>query len=259
MARRLHQACKLPLRGLREVRQRRCNVALRVHLENDAAFLARSESAVHPARQIKITARVHVHIRRPEGVVANLLRFQLGFEHREIHRRRRLEIRRAALLQRVRGDGLPAPVHGQWTVIPRVRPARFGDPRRTAARAAAVIRQRPHRLLRKVFVEAGIAVVFQAAEMMEARVPAAAVVGVVPGKAVEQWADGGLQDVARPGAVEFKTGSVLADAHHAAAAQLERASIGALRLGETKVANGGVEPAINSDLEAVGGVVRAAL
>ena len=259
VARRKHQVRQLGRRRLREVGQLGRDVALGVQAEDHAAPVAGGETAVHPAREVEVAAGVDVDVGRTEGIRADLFRLQLGLDHREVPRLLGLREGCALACDRMGGDELPAPVHGERTMVPGVGPAGLGHPGGAAAGAAAVIRQRPHGFVGEILVQARVAVVLEPAEMVEAGVPAVAVVGVVAGEAVEQRADGGFEDVARADAVKFEPGAVGADAYDASAAQFRGAAVGAFGLAEAEIADRRVEPAIDADRQSVRGMVGAAV
>ena len=151
-----------------------------------------------------------------------------------------------------------APVAGEGGVVPSAE-AGFVDVNRASAAAAAVVGEGLDGLIVEVFVEARVAVVVEAGEVVEAHVPAAAVVRVVAGEHVHQRADGDLEDVARAGGVDFEAGAIGPHADDAAAAMLDRPTIGAGGLQETEVAARDVKPAVDAEAEAVRGVIGGAI
>ena len=78
-----------------------------------------------------------------------------------------------------------APVDGVGGFVPLGGEAGFVDVDAAAAGAAAVVGEGGDDFFFEVFVEAGVAVVGEGGEVVEADVPAAAVVGVVAGEHVE--------------------------------------------------------------------------
>ena len=117
----------------------------------------------------------------------------------------------------------------------------------------------------EVLVQARVTGVGQRGEMVEAGIPALAVVGVIAGEEVEGRGDGDVADVAGHHGVVLELGAVRADTHDAAAierhallvAEADRAVVVANDAG-TKVADGDVEPAVDAHASAVGGMVGAA-
>ena len=101
--------------------------------------------------------------------------------------------------------------------------------------------------------------VFEAGEVMEAHVPAAAVVGVVTAEGVEQRTHGHVENVARAGGVDLQLGAIGPHADDATAAVLELLAIDAFGFHKSEVAARDVEPAVNAQREAVRGVVRRAV
>ena len=131
--------------------------------------------------------------------------------------------------------------------------------------AAAVVGERMGDLVGEVLVKTRVAGVGQRGEVVEARVPALAVVGVVAGEEVEGRGDRDVADVAGHHGVVLELGAVGADAHDAAAvegdallvAEADGAVVVAQEAG-AEVADGDVEPAVDAHAGAVGGVVGAA-
>src|SRR4051812_8101280 len=90
---------------------------------------------------------------------------------------------------------------------------------------------------------------------MQADVPAAAVVRVVAGEAVEPGVDRDLKNVARPARIDLQARSVRPNTDDPAAAELDLLAVGAFGLNEAEVADGEVEPAVDAQAHAVRGVV----
>ena len=95
--------------------------------------------------------------------------------------------------------------------------------------------------------------------MRDANVPTAAVVGVVAREDVQVRVDADIENVSLAPRVNFHLGAVGPDADDAAAASGERRAVVAVRLGETEVADGDVDPAVDAHADAVGRVIGAAL
>ena len=93
----------------------------------------------------------------------------------------------------------------------------------------------------------------------EADVPAAAVVGVAAGEAVEKGIERDVVDVARAGGVELEFGAVGPDARDAAAEQRDLGAVGAGGVVESKIADGDVDPAVDAHADAVRRMVGAAV
>ena len=122
-------------------------------------------------------------------------------------------------------------------VVEGVRKAGFVQPIAARTGATAVVSQRRHVLCGKVFIEARIAVVAQRDEVMQACVPALAIVGIVAREDIELWADGDVVNVAGVECVVFQFGPIGSHADHTAAAQMKRVAIAALGLDKAVVAN----------------------
>ena len=90
---------------------------------------------------------------------------------------------------------------------------------------------------------------------MHLDVPAAAIVGVVPGKDIQPRVDRDLVDVARAATEQFEFRAIGPDAHHATAMELQRSAIGSLCLHEAEVTDGEIEPPIDGESHAVARVV----
>ena len=162
-------------------------------------------------------------------------------------------------------DGAGGPVAGQQGLVEGGREGGLGDPERARAGAAAVVGEGRRGLLGEVLVQAGIAVVGERGEVVEARVPALAVVGVVPGEQVEGGRDRDVAVVAGHLGVDLELGAVRTDAHDAAAVERDALAVaGADRAvvvaheSRAEVADGDVQPAVDAHAAAVGGVVGAA-
>ena len=95
--------------------------------------------------------------------------------------------------------------------------------------------------------------------MTETHIPAAAVVRVVARENIQIRVDARIENVARAPAINFHVRAIGPDAHDAAATPAEHAAIRAHGLGETEVAHGNINPAVDAHADAVGSVVRAAL
>src|SRR5215203_2721219 len=91
--------------------------------------------------------------------------------------------------------------------------------------------------------------------MMEPHVPAIAVVRIVARNPVEQRAHRNFQDVARAAGIKFEACAIRANAHDAATAKLQLAAVSSLRLGESKVADREIQPAIDPQSDSVRGVI----
>ena len=101
--------------------------------------------------------------------------------------------------------------------------------------------------------------IFETGEVMEAHVPAAAIVGVVAGEHVHEGADRRAEDVARAVAEDLQAGAVWAETYDAAAAMLEVFAIGSHGIHEAEVTTGDVKPAVDAHAEAVRGVIGGAV
>ena len=133
------------------------------------------------------------------------------------------------------------------------------------AGAAAVVGERMGDLVVEVLVQTGIAGVRQRGEVVEARVPALAIVGIVAGEEVQGRGDRDIADVTGHRGVDLELGAVRADAHDAATvechpllvAEADGAGVVAQEA-RAEVTDGDVEPAIDAHAGTVGGVVSAA-
>ena len=152
-------------------------------------------------------------------------------------------------------DAVTPPVAGEGRVVPLLGHAGFVDPSRTHAAASAIDVERGDRLVREVLEKRRVAVFAEGRGVVEADLPAVAVVGVIAGEDVEQRADGGFEDVARATRVDFETRAVRAHPHHAAGAQGQFASVGAFGVQHPEVTDGAIEPAVDAQFDAVGGMV----
>ena len=117
----------------------------------------------------------------------------------------------------------------------------------------------------EVLVKARVTGVGQRSEMVEAGVPALAVVGVIAGEEVEGRGDGDVADIAGHHGVVLELGTVRADTHDAAAierhALLVAEADGTIIIANdtgTKVADGDVEPAVDTHAGSISGMVGTA-
>ncbi len=156
-------------------------------------------------------------------------------------------------------EACATPVASEGGTRPLFRESRFMDVNATATGATTVVGQGLDVFFPEVFVEAGIAVVFQAAEVVETDVPTPAVVGVVTSKDVEQRAHGSAEDVAGAGGEDFQAGTVRAETDDAAASVLELTAVRAGGFHEPEIPSSDVDPAVGAEFEAVGGVIGRAL
>ena len=115
-------------------------------------------------------------------------------------------------------------------VVEGVRKAGFVQPIAARTGATAVVSQRRH-------VLCGKAVVAQRDEVVQACVPALAIVGIVAREDIELWADGDVVNVAGVECVVFQFGPIGSHADHTAAAQMKRVAIAALGLDKAVVAD----------------------
>ncbi len=145
------------------------------------------------------------------------------------------------------------------------REARLAQIETTGARTAAVIGEGESGLVGEVLIQARVTGIGQRGEVVEAGVPALAVVGVIAGEEVEGRGDGDVADVASHHGVVLELSAIRADTHDAAAierhALLVAEADGAIIIANktrTKVADSDVEPAVDAHAGAVRGVVGTA-
>ena len=93
--------------------------------------------------------------------------------------------------------------------------------------------------------------------MDEANIPTATVVGVSTGEDIHERIDRYVVDVPEVVGVHFHLGAIGTDAYDAAAEFGEFCAIRALRIHESEIAQGDVDPAIDTHLDAIGGVISA--
>ena len=157
------------------------------------------------------------------------------------------------------------PVASEERFAEFTREAGFTQVEPASAGAAAVIGEGMGDFVGEVLIQARVAGVCQRGEVVEARVPALAVVGVVAGEEVEGRGDGDVADVAGHLGVDLELGAVRADAHHTAAVEghallVAEANGAVIVANETgaEVTDSDVEPAVDAHTGTVGGVVSAA-
>src|SRR4051812_14185728 len=91
--------------------------------------------------------------------------------------------------------------------------------------------------------------------MVEADIPAAAVIGVVAAEHLERRSDGDAVDIAGVVRPDFEAATVVTKTDHAAAAHRQLAAIGAGGAVHALVAKSDIDPTIDADLERVLAVV----
>ena len=248
IAGRLQQLHQLAVRRLRKIRHLRRDVSLRRDAHDVAVLRAApiKSRRAFPTRHVSVAARVHINVRRARDL------HQFGGLFRLLECR-------ALRLHRVAENRAASPVARVGQIIPRSGPAGLINPARAAAGAAAVIRERLDDLIGEIFIKTRVAVILEAAEMVKANIPAAAVVRIVAGENIHQRRDRRFEDVAGAARIELQAGAVGPHADDPAAAKLQFPPVRALRLHETKVAARDVEPAVNAHLHAVRRVVGGAI
>ena len=245
MAVRLHQVQQLVRLGLDEVRQRSGLVPLRLHGEQIPHVLADiGERGPLPTRHDQLAVGVDIQIGHARNAE------ELGLVSCEGR-----SLRRHA----VPVDHVPAPVARVGRVREPRRIARLGEVQPAAARPAAVDVQRLDGFVVEVHEERRVAVVFASAEVVQADVPAAAVVGVIACEGIEQWVDRDLQDVASPARVDLQFGPIRTDTDDSAASKLQRPAIDPFGLHESEVPDCQIQPTIDPQRDAVARVVRRAV
>ena len=201
------------------------------------------ELAAVPAGHQHAAVAVHVDIRgatkREKGILVRIKGRAIGGRVVKEHR-------------------ATAPVAGVHGMVVGLGPASVVIEHAAATGAAAVVLERRHDFAGKILVPRWITVLGALQDVVEAHVPAAAVVGVVASEDVQVWINAGIEDVAQTPAINLHVRAVGPDANNAAAAPAEHAAIGAHGFSKSKVTHGNVDPAINAHADAVGGVVRAA-
>ena len=110
----------------------------------------------------------------------------------------------------------------------------------------------------EVLVERRVAHVRPEGQVVQARVPAVTVVGVVAGVDAGERIDRDVVDVARADGDDLEVRAVGAHAHDRAAAVRDALPVGADRLHVAVVADGDVQPAIRPELDVVRRVIGAA-
>ena len=108
----------------------------------------------------------------------------------------------------------------------------------------------------KILVHARVAVVFETSEVVESHIPTSSVIGVVSSKDVEQRARGGSENIAGAGGENLHSCAVRSEANDASTTMLKTTSIRAHRLHKSKVSSRNVDPAIDTELKSVCGVIR---
>ena len=224
-----------------EVGHRRRRVALRSDARDEPDLGPDpGERGALPAGGINGAVAIHIEV----GHAGQSHEFLLARGHRG-----------ALRCQAVVVDPIASPVGGERRVVPAGRKPRFIDPGRTTSRAPTVVGQGLDDLVAEVLEEARIAVLRSPAEVVEPDVPAATVVGVVAGEAFEFRAQGDLQDIARAVGPSFQTTAVGPEPHHAAPAHLQSGAVGTHGFHEAEVADGRIQPAIDTERQAIGSVV----
>ena len=247
LAGRFEQGHQLLLIRLLEIRQRFGSVAFWRHADDVADVRpAPFEGRALPARLIDRAHPVHIGIGR-----AGQLHQRLGLGD--------LLESCAVRLDRVPPERVVSPVAGERRVVPLRGESRLGQISGTAASTAAVVGERLDDFVAEIDIHPRVAVVLEAGEMVETHVPAAAVVGIVPGEEIEQRTDGCAEDVAGAGAEDFQSRAIRPETDDGTGAVLKVFSITTDGVHEAEIPTGNVEPAIDTEAQAIGGVVGGAL
>ena len=97
--------------------------------------------------------------------------------------------------------------------------------------------------------------VVQSAEVMEAHIPAAAIVGVVPAEKIEEGTGWDSQNITGAIGEQFYPGAVRAYADHSAPTNLKFATITAGGFHKAEVTGGNINPSIHAKIKPIGGMV----
>jgi hypothetical protein len=100
--------------------------------------------------------------------------------------------------------------------------------------------------------------VIQSTEVVKAHIPATPVVGVVPAKEIKQGACRYGQNVAGTVGKKLKTGAIRTYTDHSSTTNLELSTITTGCFIKSKISGGYIEPAVNAQIQAIGGVVSRA-
>ena len=92
--------------------------------------------------------------------------------------------------------------------------------------------------------------------MAEANIPAAAIIGVVAGIEVQVGIDADVDDVPLSPAEDLHVAPVKPDPNDSSPATGKNGAILTLGLGESEIANGDVEPAVDTHANPVGRMIR---
>src|SRR4051812_37683252 len=113
-------------------------------------------------------------------------------------------------------DGVAAPLAGVEGWAQLLGQSGLVDVERPAGRTAAVIGQWFEDVFAEILEEARIAVIATPDDVTESDVPAAAIVGVVPGEEVHVGIDGNVVDIALAVGNHFESCAIRPDAGYAA-------------------------------------------
>jgi hypothetical protein len=156
-------------------------------------------------------------------------------------------------------DGAVAPLDGEERVAPfRGQVGLIGEDR-AAGRAATIIVEAIDELAGEVDEPAGVAVVAGGDDVGQSVVPGVAVVGVVAGEDAPERIDGDVIDVAVAPGVDFQARAVGSDAEDTAAVEGQLGAVLGDGVFAAEVAGGDVDPAVDAEADAVGGVVGASV
>ena len=243
--------------GIRQVRHQGCRILrrkFRVHrpagrfLRTDPHDVSGLLSGVierrpFPGSHIGIATRIHFHIRGT-----------LDFQQRILRDRKA----RVLVRQLMTINGIATPVTGVERIVISGRPAKAFLLHINTPHPGSPAENSQHR---KCFIGEmdelpGIPQVHATKIEFHARVPTAAIVGIVPGKYIQPRIHRHFVNIARAGGIQFHARAIRPHPHHATRPQLHFPSIGSLRLHESKIADRQIQPAIDPQRHPVGGVVR---
>ena len=92
-------------------------------------------------------------------------------------------------------------------------------------------------------------------EVMQSDIPAASIIRIVSSKHVHRWADGDFQNIACPRGINFEPRSIGPNSQHSSSAMGHLSSVSTFRIDKAKVSTSNVQPSINSEAHAIGGMI----
>ena len=228
--------------ALLQVRKLLVLPALRDHPGNVAAG-ASTETGIAPATDEESTGTITVDVGYPSALdEVFLFLSKTG------------AIRRNAMNEQL----TTPPVAHHRDVVVLLRPSRFVEEHRPGAGTTAHVNEGGNDFASVTLEELGVTIFARLNLVNEAHIPTAAIIGVAAGVHVHEGINRDVVDIAQPMGIRLEFGAVGAHPYHPTAVHGKLGAVGALGVDETEVADGNVDPSIDSHANSIGRMVHPA-